>query len=76
MINSMSDAVASVAKVLDDIEGTDVNDLIYSRGSMTRFLKQFILEPLIVISQDLRGKKEINNVIDANINIFMIFILK
>jgi hypothetical protein len=71
MINSMSDAVASVAKVLDDIEGTDVNDLIYSRGSMTRFLKQFILEPLIVISQDLRGKKEINNVIDANINIFI-----
>ena len=75
MVSSVSDAILTTLKVLDAATNDNKNEkelnLLLSQGSMTKLLSEFIIEPKIVVSKTLKTHASIDDVINAEIDIFV-----
>jgi hypothetical protein len=72
MVTSFLDAAASIFKAVDIVNGEEnvEVDLMLARGSATRFLSQFIIEPQIKISTSLKGHEHIQKLVTAEVDMF------
>lgn len=74
MVTSVTDVIFGLGKVLDNLNDNKNKkelDLLASRGSMSRFLSSFIVEPSIRVSNSLKTHDKIDDVINANIDMFI-----
>jgi len=82
MISTMVNTLQTISRIGDRVANDNASlkdsdlDLVTSHGSITKLLSTFIIEPTIVISNDLKSDPVTEKVISANVNMFTSFYLQ
>jgi len=76
MISTITNSLLGLAKIFADSETDNPKkkreiDLILSKGSMNKFLSQYILEPQVNVSEKLKGHKHMKDIESALAEIFV-----